>query len=117
MNRRPPKKPPIGQPSPMRAPSPSNYYYPRYHHYYPYPGYRWPYYDYDYYWDYDWDYDWGDYYSDEVIADSTGVLSAYKQGLAEGRLEAQSLAQKETRTPPGYAGSMAASGYCGSTGA
>lgn len=116
MNQRPQKKPPMG------PPGPSNYYRPRYHHYYPYPGYRWPSHDYDYYreYDYNWDhdYDWGDYYRDEVIADnSTGVLSAYKQGLAEGRLEAQNLAQTGINTPPGYAGSMSASGYCGSTGA
>jgi hypothetical protein len=109
MNQKPQRKPPMG------PPSPANYYrhYPRYD-YRHYPGYRWPYYDNDYYWDHNWDYDWGDYYRDEVIADSTGVLSAYKQGLAEGRLEAQNLAQKEISTPPGDA---AASGYTGSSGA
>ena len=103
MNQRPQRKPPMG------PPGPSNYY-PRY-----YPRYRYPCYDHDYYWDRDYDYDWGDYYRDEVIADNTpSILSAYKQGLVEGR--AQALEATGTM-PPGYNGSMGATGYCGSTGA
>lgn len=113
MNQRPQRKPPMG------PPGPTNHYRPRYHPYYPYPEYRRPYHDYDYYRDYDYnwdyDYDWGDYYRDEVIADSTpSILSAYKQGLAEG----QARALETTGTmPPGYTGSIGSTGYCGSTGA
>ncbi len=110
MNQRPQRKPPMGG-----QPAPANYYrhYPRYDYRY-YPKYRWPYYDYDYHWDYDWDYDWGDYYRDEVVADNVGVLAAYKQGLAEGRLEGLKMSEQPgAPTAAGYHGSA---GYTGSTG-
>jgi hypothetical protein len=96
----------------MGPPGPTNHYryYPRYDYRY-YPEYRWPYYDNDYYWDHDWDYDWSDYYRNEVVADNVGVLAAYKQGLAEGKIEGLKMADQKSMQPdvpsePGYTGSM-----------